>query len=195
MLSARPSLLLHERQINDGVCCPNVTEMTMRRSVRALICGVAGLFAAAPTIAPAAAGPQTVGVHHGWAAFRDDAPPRCYAIAAPENRIRGAFASVGAWPARGVSGQVHVRFHRPARAGSAVVLTIGDSLFQLVARGEIAWARSPTADRAIIAAMRTGVAMTVRARDENGGAMAFQYALNGAATAIDAAMLACRPGA
>ena len=94
-----------------------------------------------------------------------------------------------------MSGQVHIRFHRVARTGSAVVLTIDDRLFQLVARGGNAWARSPAADRAIVAAMRTGVAMTVRARDENGGAMAFQYALNGAATAIDAAVLACRPAA
>lgn len=164
-------------------------KLTTRRSAEALTCGVAAVCAATP----GAAARQTVGVHHGWAAFRDDVPRRCYAIATPEIRIRGAFASVASWPASGVSGQVHVRFHRPARAGSAVVLTVGDSLFQLVARGADAWASSPAADRAIVAAMRTGVAMNVRARDENGGAMAFQYALNGAATAIDAAVLACRP--
>jgi len=142
--------------------------------------------------APATAQRATVGVYQGWAAFRDGAR-RCYAIAAPADRTRGASASVGSWPGRAV-GQVHVRFHRPTRAGSAVVLTIDDSLFQLVARGTNAWAPSPAADRAIVAAMRTGIAMTVRARDENGGAMAFQYALNGAGTAIDAAVLACRPG-
>lgn len=156
---------------------------------------LAALFVALLATTPARGQRATVGVHHGWAAFRDDAPPRCYAIAAPENRTGGAFASVGSWPGRRVSGQVHIRFHRPTRAGSAVVLTIDDALFQLVARGANAWAPSPAADRAIVAAMRTGVAMTVRARDENGGAMAFQYALNGAATAIDAAALACRPGA
>lgn len=156
---------------------------------------VTALFVALLAAAAAQAERTAVGVHHGWAAFRDDVPPRCYAIAAPDIRTRGAFASVGSWPGRRVSGQVHIRFHRSARPGSAVVLTIDDALFQLVARGENAWARSPAADRAIVAAIRTGVAMTVTARDENGGAMTFQYALNGAATAIDAAMLACRPGA
>lgn len=155
---------------------------------------VTALFVALLATTPAQAGRATLGVHGGWAAFRDDAPPRCYAIAVPENRTSGAFASVGSWPGRRVSGQVHLRFHRATRTGSAVVLTIDDKLFQLVARGANAWAPSPAADRAIIAAMRTGVTMTLRVRDENGGAMAFRYALNGAATAIDAAVLACRPG-
>jgi hypothetical protein len=134
-----------------------------------------------------------VGVHGGWAVFRDAEPARCYAISAPQNRTPGSFASVAAWPDHRVAGQVHLRFHRPARAGSAVVLTVGERLFQLSARGADAWAPSPAADRAIVAAMRTGVSMTARARDENGGAMTFAYALNGAATAIDAALLACRP--
>lgn len=41
--------------------------------------------------------------------------------------------------------------------------------------------------------MRTGVLATVSARDENGDAFSDRYALTGAASAIDAAALACRP--
>lgn len=148
---------------------------------------------AALAIAGPLAARTVVGVYNGWAAFRDDAPRRCHAIAAPDLPTRGAFAAVGFWPDRRVSGQVHFRFHRPARAGSAVLLTIDDRVFQLGARGANAWAPSPAADRAIVAAMRTGVAMSVAARDEAGGTMVFGFALNGAATAIDAAALACRP--
>jgi len=168
--------------------------MRIIRNTASAACGGVGvLLALAVPGSPAAAQRTTVGVHGGWAVFRDAGPARCYAISAPQDRTPGASASVSAWPGRRVAGQLHLRFHRPARAGSAVVLTVDDRLFQLVARGLDAWAPSPAADRAIVAAMRTGVAMTARARDENGGAMTFSYALNGAATAIDAALLACRP--
>jgi len=154
---------------------------------------VAAMFVALLATTPAKAERETLGVHGGWAAFRDDDPKRCYAIAAPQTRTRGAYAAVANWPERRVAGQVHFRFQRPARPGSAVVLTVDDKLFQLAARGADAWAPTAGADRAIVAAMRTGVGMTVRTRDVNGVAMAFGYALNGAATAIDSAALACRP--
>lgn len=152
------------------------------------------VLAATMCAAQAEARRETLGVHRSWAAFKADRPARCYAIAAPENATPRAFASVGVWPGRRGPGQLHLRFHRPARPGSAVVLTVDGGLFQLVSRGLDAWAPSAAADRAIVAAMRTGLAMTVTARDAAGGAMTFRYALAGAATAIDAAALACRPG-
>ncbi len=134
----------------------------------------------------------TIGVHGSWAAFRDDAPPRCYAIAAPIVPGGGAFASVANWPTRRVVGQVHLRLYREARVGSAILLNVDGQVFQLVGRGTDVWARSGAADRAIVAAMRTGISMTVSARDRNGNGFAHAFALGGAASAVDAAALACR---
>lgn len=133
----------------------------------------------------------TIGVHGNWAAFRDDIPPRCYAIAAPIVPGGGAFASVANWPARRVRGQLHLRLYRDARGGSAILLNIDGQVFQLVGRGPDAWAPNRAVDRAIVAAMRTGVSMAVSARDRNGNGFTHAYALNGAASAIDAAALAC----
>lgn len=146
--------------------------------------------------APALAARETVGVYKGWAAFRDDAPPRCFAITAPQVPGGGAFASVASWAderkaGRRVAGQVMMRLYRQVREGSAILLTIDGRVFQLVGRGAEAWARGPAEDRAIVAAMRSGVSMTVSARDERGNAFTHSYALGGAATAIDAALLAC----
>lgn len=84
-------------------------------------------------------------------------------------------------------GQFAVRFKRPVRAGSSVMLTIGDQPFQLVAKGPVAWSRGPVQDLAIIDAMRTATIMKVDARDAAGRRMVDRYALAGAPTAVDAA--------
>lgn len=133
----------------------------------------------------------TIGVYGNWAAFGDDAPPRCYAITVPAVPGGGAFASVANWPTRRVGAQLHLRLYRDARPGSAILLNVDGQVFQLVGRGADAWARNGTTDRAIVAAMRTGVSMSVSARDRTGNGFTHVYELNGAASAIDAAALAC----
>ncbi len=143
--------------------------------------------------APAKAEPQAVGIFGQWGAFRDSA--RCYAITEPSGSRRReggrAFASVANWPGRNIRGQVHFRFARPKRAGSAVLLRIDDRTFQLIGGGGDAWAPDAGTDAAIVAAMRTGVAMSIETRSESGGLLRDDYALRGAATAIDAAAIAC----
>jgi hypothetical protein len=141
----------------------------------------------------AEAQPQSLGIFGQWGAFRDST--RCYAISEPSgpHRREGgrAFASVGSWPGRNIRDQIHFRFARPKRAGSAVLLRIDDKTFQLIGGGVDGWAPDAAADAAIVAAMRTGVAMSVETRSEGGGLMRDDYALRGAATAIDAAAIAC----
>ena len=72
-----------------------------------------------------------------------------------------------------------------------MLLRIDERLFELIGGGDTAWAENPRADAEIVAAMRTGVQMTIATRAENGAALRDTYALRGAATAIDAAAIAC----
>ena len=88
-------------------------------------------------------------------------------------------------------GEFHTRLRRMPRAGAAVMLRIDEQPFQLVSRGNWAWSSGPAQDQAIIAALRTGGRMTVESRDAGGGRFVEPYALDGAATAIDAAAAAC----
>lgn len=142
--------------------------------------------------APAAA-QQPLGVYGLWGAFR--AADRCYAIAEPEQPARPgdgrAYASVGYWPQRGLRGQLYFRFRQPKRPGSAVLLRIDDRTFQLRGGGGSAWGADSAADAEIVAAMRTGIEMTVETRAAGGHALRDTYRLRGAATAIDAAAIAC----
>ena len=64
---------------------------------------------------------------------------------------------------------------------------------ELVGRGRDAWAPDGRADEALMRAMRTGINLTVETRAANGARFRDVYQLRGAASAIDAAALACLP--
>ncbi|MGZ8359751.1 MAG: hypothetical protein ACXWUX_04460 [Allosphingosinicella sp.] len=142
---------------------------------------------------PAASQTQSLGIFGMWGAFRGDG--RCYAISQPLQGRDGAawqpFVSVGHWPVRRISGQLHVRLSQEKRPGSAVLLRIDGRSFQLRGGGRDAWAPDARADNEIMSAMRTGIEMTVETRSTRGLAVRDRYRLRGAATAIDAAALAC----
>ena len=142
---------------------------------------------------PAVAQRQSLGIFQLWGAFRE--PGRCYAIAEPYRAPRAegwkAFASVGYWPRRGVRSQVHFRLSREKRRGSAVLLRVDDQTFQLLAGRNNAWAPDARADADILNAMRTGIEMTIETRSTTGALIRDAYRLRGAATAIDAAAIAC----
>lgn len=88
-------------------------------------------------------------------------------------------------------GEFHARLRRLPRPGAAVMLRIDNRPFLLVSRGNWAWSDGPLEEQAIIAALRAGSGMSVESRDTAGQRFIDVYALDGAATAIDAAAAAC----
>jgi hypothetical protein len=153
------------------------------------------LLLLAAVTGPAVAAPQRIGIFYGWGAFADPGARKCHAIARPFNlgpqAGRHAYASVGYWPGRAAGGQFHVRLSREKRAGSAVILRLGDQSFPLMASATDAWATDARADAEILAALRRAAGMRVESRARDGSAIRDRYALRGAATAIDAAAIAC----
>jgi hypothetical protein len=88
-------------------------------------------------------------------------------------------------------GEFHARLSRMPREGASVLLRVGGEPFLLVQRDGWAWSRGPLQEQAIIAALRTAPALTVESRDSSGRRFVDPYALDGAATAIDAAAARC----
>ena len=70
-------------------------------------------------------------------------------------------------------------------------MRIGNRRFDLVTRGKDAWAADEATNAAIIAAMRSARGMSVSAFDERGRSFVESYDLEGAATAMDAAVVGC----
>jgi Invasion associated locus B (IalB) protein len=138
---------------------------------------------------------DSLGVYGNWAAFRDPAIPRCYAIAMAEpsrmERAYQPYAAIGTWPKRGERGQVHFRLSRNLASGARIVLDISGQRFELVGGGADAWAADKRMDAAVVAAMRSASEMTVATRDSAGRGFSNTYRLEGAATAMDAAAIGC----
>ncbi len=136
---------------------------------------------------------QTIAASGDWVAF--DRGPSCEAVArsqlVPRRSEPQPHVAVAFDRGKGRNGELSVALRRPSRAGSTVVLMIGDQPFLLSARGASAWSRGPVQEQAIIAAMRSAGGMRVEARDGAGRRMVDRYLLNGAPTAIDAAAAAC----
>lgn len=138
---------------------------------------------------------DALGVFDGWAAFRDPAVPRCYAIAMAEpsakRRDFQPYADVATWPRKGVRGQVHFRLSRRMAQGAGISLSLGGKRFALTGGGAEAWATDRRMDAAIVAAIRSADSMTVSSRDAAGNSFSNTWLLKGAASAMDAATLAC----
>lgn len=151
---------------------------------------VAALLLAAPASAK-----DSLGVFGQWGAFRDPSVPRCYAIAKPlpnrAARTYAPFASIGTWPRRDVRGQLHLRLSRKLSPAGTITLAVGDKRFELTGGGGDAWAKDKRMDAAVVAAMRSARRMSVTARDTAGRTFSDSYALDGAATAMDAATVGC----
>lgn len=149
-------------------------------------------FAFLGLAAPALAAPQAISVHSGWGAFRDG--KRCYAIAEAEPstapRDLDPFASVSLAPD---APALQVQLSRLIRSGSAVTLQVGNRRFRLSGEGGTATSRDVErgGSKAILAALREADTMTVHARDRRSRYFRDIYALAGAPTAIDAALIVC----
>lgn len=138
---------------------------------------------------------DSLGVFGAWGAFRDPAVPRCYAIAmaAPSTLQRDyqPYANIGTWPRQQLRGQIHFRLSRKLQPGAPIVLSLGSTKFALTGGGGDAWAADRRMDAAIVAAMRSASEMTVSAKGADGRGFSNTWQLDGAATAMDAATVAC----
>ena len=154
---------------------------------------------AALLLAGAGPGREALGVFGGWGAFRDRRAERCFAIAVPAHTAgRPAwrpFASVASWPGRRHRDMVFVQMSVIHAPNSPVTLSVGERRFGLSGSGRAAWSPDAATDHAIVAALRGERSFSVAGVDSRGEPFADTYLLAGAATAIDAATLACAAAA
>ena len=134
--------------------------------------------------------PRVVGASGAWATLAG--PAGCEAVStslqpAPKGKVQARAALAFDAAPGGRRGQLAIHLGHVPRAGSSVMLTIGDTPFLLTMRGDWAWSRGPAQETAIIAALRGAAGMRVEARSPGGGRFTDRFDLSGAPTAIDAA--------
>ena len=138
---------------------------------------------------------EAMGMFGSWGVFRDPQAARCYAIAMaqPSTKSRDfqPYADVAWWPRAQVRGQVHFRLSRKLQPNAPISLSIGGQRIALTGGSADAWASDKRGDAAIMAAMRSTSEMTVSARGMSGQSFSNTGTLGGAATAMDAAAVAC----
>lgn len=133
------------------------------------------------------------GIFFGWGVFTEARPLKCFAMARPNRPGTGTDATphLSVSFGSGRPGEVYARLRAAPRLGSSVLLGIAGRTFPLAARGEDAWLADRRADQVVIALMRTGASMSIESRTAAGARIRDTYALKGAASAIDAAAMAC----
>jgi hypothetical protein len=144
----------------------------------------------APCVIAAASAPQAIGQFGKWGAFRSPDGAACYAIAQPTRSGRDdrAYLTISSWPARGIVRQIHVHFRGKAAEGA--MLEIADIRLPLKTTDADGWPASAADGRRIVRLLRDAETLRVIARIE-GRRIVDTYAPAGAASAIDAADLAC----
>jgi len=161
-----------------------ITVSTMLRALCLIFISAAAAASARPAVLYA--GPAWAAIDRGSSC---EALSRSVRIAA-KGKVQ-AIAGFSFTPDHRRWGEFHTRLRRMPRPGAAVMLHIDNQPFMLVSRGNQAWSDGPLQEQAIIAALREASAMSVESRDGSGQRFVDPYALDGAATAIDAAAAAC----
>lgn len=151
----------------------------------AAVCGGFGSAGALAAVAP-----EPLVARDDWGAFIDQRLGRCWAVARPEpdGRVRGeAAARVLVLRGTGLP-QLQLTPARPAAAASLVI----DGRTVPLAGNDLRW--WPSRDEAaVLASLRSARSMQLIARSADGRTIRHRFRLAGAATAIDAAILACAP--
>jgi invasion protein IalB len=143
--------------------------------------------------APAAATPQSLGTFNGWiaASVGDGANKVCYMRAKPERsesrpaRLRRGDVAVAVTHRPGAKQRDEVSFDAgyAIKDGAVVAVEVDAKRFQMYGRPstdpEAAWSADEATDKALVAAMRNGITMVIRAASARGSETVDTVALAG----------------
>jgi invasion protein IalB len=172
------------------------------------------------TEAPAAK-PELVGSYGDWSVFhsQSDKNKVCYTLAQPKSRDPDdlkrdpGYAFISERPGEGVRNEVSLimGFDVGAPGGDdsadskdkkkdkkrelvAPTAVVGDSSFDLLPKGANLWVKNAAQESALVAEMRKGKTLVVKATSKKGNLTTDTYSLSGFAQAIDRAMKDCPGG-
>ena len=93
--------------------------------------------------------------------------------------------SVTSSPAEGIKAEANFVTGYPMKEQSSVTVTIGDKSFTMFTQGDSAWLVNKEEEAALLAAMKDGSAMVVKAVSRRGNETTYNYSLAGVTAAAD----------
>ncbi|MDP2122042.1 MAG: invasion associated locus B family protein [Hoeflea sp.] len=152
---------------------------------------VTALFAL--TAAAAAQSPTRIQQFDSWGAYSYDSNGGkvCYVLSipissAPTNVDHGdIFFLVSQRPGQNVSYEPHAMMGYPLQETSKVTVTVDGRNFTFFTRGSSAWVENAAQEPQLVAAMKAGTSMTVKAVSRRGTDTSYSYSLKGITAALN----------
>jgi hypothetical protein len=152
----------------------------------------------AGALAQGAGKPTLVGTFNDWTtwtyngSYAGSAQGKvCYIYSEPQKMLppkldhgRVSF-SITASPAEGVAMEANFVTGYPMKEQSSVTVTVGDRSFTMFTQGDSAWLVNKEEESALLAAMKNGSKMVVKAVSRRGNETVYDYSLSGVTAAAD----------
>jgi hypothetical protein len=144
--------------------------------------------------------PVQVGTFGDWGAFVADSAKEktCYALAQPKDREPAklkrdpAYVFISTRPSENIRNEVSVIMGFEMKDGGEAVAEIGSDSFDLVSKGKNAWVKNVAKESELIAAMKHGHELVVKAASIKGKMTTDTYSLSGLTQALERIKKECR---
>ena len=145
------------------------------------------------TAAAAAQSPTRIKQFDAWGAYSYNSGNSkvCYVLSVPTakqpaNVDHGdIFFLVSQRPGQNISYEPQAMMGYPLKEGSKVEVDVDGRKFSLFTRGNSAWVENAAEEPQLVAAMRAGSAMTVKAVSRRGTNTSYSYSLKGVTAALN----------
>jgi invasion protein IalB len=160
--------------------------------MRGLIATISSLVLIA-TAAPALAQQATkIGQHNAWGTYSYQASGGkvCYVLTVPTDKQPSnldhgdIFFFVSQRPGQQISYEPQFIAGYNFQANSKVIVTVGDKSFTMFTRGKSAWVENAAQEPVLIAAMKAGADMKVKAKSGRGNDTSYTFSLKGISAAL-----------
>jgi invasion protein IalB len=146
-----------------------------------------------------AAKPALLENYGDWGAFlaQTGKDKTCYALASPKERMPAglqrdpAYVFISNRPAENVRNEISIIMGFPMKDGSSARAEIGNTGFELVAKGPNAWVKNPAEEAQFIDVMKKNAKLVVKASSIKGNATTDSYSLKGFSQALERALKEC----
>ncbi len=140
-----------------------------------------------------AQGATKVGQHDAWGSYsyQGNNGKVCYVLSVPTQKSPSSldhgdiYFSVSQMPGKNINFEPQFISGYDFKDGSNVTVTVGDKSFSLFTRGKLAWMENAAEEPNLVAAMKAGATMSVKAVSGRGNNTSYEFSLRGVTAALN----------